>query len=109
MEVTVQYRKHTVVRTRADLNQIALAWSLTIHQSQVSEYPVVILPIYTQPYMMLSRKQLYTALTCANQLAIVVGSKKAISKALRSSDGQLRYTRLQQRLESAFLHPKIAI
>ncbi|MBG1241878.1 AAA family ATPase [Nostoc sp. NZL] len=109
MEVTVQYGKHTVVRTRADLNQIALAWSFTIHQSQVSEYPVVILPIYTQPYMMLSRKQLYTALTCAKQLAIVVGSKKAISKALRSTDGQLRYTRLQQRLESAFLHPTIAI
>ncbi|MHC5740176.1 ATP-dependent DNA helicase, partial [Nostoc sp.] len=109
MEVTVQYGKHTVVRTRADLNQIALAWSFTIHQSQGSEYPVVILPIYTQPYMMLSRKQLYTALTCAKQLAIVVGSKRAISKALRSSDGQLRYTRLQQRLESAFLHPTIAI
>ncbi|MHC5826525.1 MAG: ATP-binding domain-containing protein, partial [Nostoc sp.] len=105
----VQEGKHTVVRNRADLNQIALAWSFTIHQSQGSEYPVVILPIYTQPYMMLSREQLYTALTCAKQLAIVVGSKKAISKALRSSDGQLRYTRLQQRLESAFLHPTIAI
>ncbi|MBG1264472.1 ATP-binding domain-containing protein, partial [Nostoc commune] len=100
-EVTVQYGERTVVYDYADLNEIALAWCVTIHKSQGSEYPVVILPIYMQHYMMLTRNLFYTGLTRAKKLAIVVGAKKAISLAVRSTDDQRRYTRLQQRL----LHP----
>lgn len=97
-EVTVQYGERTVVYDYADLNEIALAWCVTIHKSQGSEYPVVILPIYMQHYMMLTRNLFYTGLTRAKKLAIVVGAKKAISLAVRSTDDQRRYTRLQQRL-----------
>lgn len=100
-EVTVLYGERTVVYDYADLNEIALAWSISIHKSQGSEYPVIVLPIYMQHYMMLTRNLFYTGLTRAKKLAIVVGAKKAISLAVRSTDDQRRYTRLQQRL----LHP----
>ncbi|MBN3957689.1 ATP-dependent RecD-like DNA helicase [Nostoc sp. NMS8] len=103
-EVTVQYGERTVVYDYADLNEIALAWCVTIHKSQGSEYPVVILPIYMQHYMMLTRNLFYTGLTRAKKLAIVVGAKKAISLAVRSTDDQQRYTRLKQRLLHAGLH-----
>jgi exodeoxyribonuclease V alpha subunit len=97
-EVTVQYSERHVTYDYADLNEIALAWSVSIHKSQGSEYPVVILPLYMQHYLMLSRNLLYTGLTRAKKLAIVIGAKKAIAVALHSTDKQQRYTRLKQRL-----------
>ncbi len=97
-EVTVDYSGRPVVYDYADLNEITLAWSVTIHKSQGSEYPVVILPLYMQHYIMLSRNLFYTGLTRARKLAIVVGDKKAISLAVRTTDDQQRYTRLWQRL-----------
>ncbi|MDZ8263607.1 ATP-dependent RecD-like DNA helicase [Nostoc sp. ChiQUE01b] len=103
-EVTVLYGERTVVYDYADLNEIALAWSISIHKSQGSEYPVIVLPIYMQHYMMLTRNLFYTGLTRAKKLAIVVGAKKAISLAVRSTDDQRRYTRLQQRLLQAGLN-----
>ena len=103
-EVIVQYGERTVIYDYADLNEITLAWSVTIHKSQGSEYPVVILPIYMQHYMMLTRNLFYTGLTRAKKLALVVGAKKAISLAVRSTDDQKRYTRLQQRLLQTGLH-----
>ncbi len=59
-EVTVLYGERTVVYDYADLNEIALAWSISIHKSQGSEYPVIVLPIYMQHYMMLTRNLFYT-------------------------------------------------
>ncbi|MHC0067707.1 SF1B family DNA helicase RecD2 [Nostoc sp. UIC 10890] len=103
-EVTILYGERTVVYDYADLNEIALAWSISIHKSQGSEYPVVILPIYMQHYMMLTRNLFYTGITRAKKLAIVVGAKKAISLAVRSTDDQQRYTRLKQRLLQAGLY-----
>lgn len=97
-EINVQYGERSVVYDYADLNEITLAWSVSIHKSQGSEYPVVILPFYMQHYMMLSRNLLYTGLTRAKKLAIVIGAKKAISLAVRSTNDMQRYTRLQQRL-----------
>ncbi|MBD2565596.1 MULTISPECIES: SF1B family DNA helicase RecD2 [Nostoc] len=103
-EVIVQYGENTVIYDYADLNEITLAWSVTIHKSQGSEYPVIVLPIYMQHYMMLTRNLFYTGLTRAKKLAIVVGAKKAISLAVRSTDDQRRYTRLKQRLLQAGLN-----
>ncbi|QJB47232.1 SF1B family DNA helicase RecD2 [Dolichospermum flos-aquae] len=97
-EINVKYGERSVVYDYADLNEITLAWSVSIHKSQGSEYPVVILPFYMQHYMMLTRNLLYTGLTRAKKLAIVIGAKKAISLAVRSTNDMRRYTRLQQRL-----------
>ncbi|BCL39841.1 ATP-dependent RecD-like DNA helicase [Nostoc sp. MS1] len=97
-EVTVEYGGRAVVYDYADLNEITLAFSISAHKSQGSEYPVVILPLYMQHYVMLSRNLFYTGLTRARKLAIVVGSVKAIVLAVRTTDDQQRYTRLWQRL-----------
>ncbi|NER49580.1 MAG: ATP-dependent RecD-like DNA helicase [Symploca sp. SIO1A3] len=98
-EVSVQYDQRNVSYDYADLNEITLAWAVTIHKSQGSEYPVVILPLYMQHYLMLSRHLLYTGLTRAKRLAIVIGAKKVIGIAVNSGERQQRHTRLQQRLE----------
>jgi len=97
-EVTVGFGERHVTYDYADLDEIALAWSVTIHKSQGSEYPVVILPIYMQHYLMLSRNLLYTGLTRAKQLAILLGPKKAIGLAIHQIKDQQRYTLLAQRL-----------
>ena len=98
-EVTVQFEGRQVNYDYADLNEVALAWSISIHKSQGSEYPVVILPLYMQHYLMLSRNLIYTGLTRAKKLAILVGTKKAIALCVRQLKEQQRYTRLQIRIE----------
>jgi exodeoxyribonuclease V alpha subunit len=97
-EVIIQFDDREVTYDYADLNEINLAWSISIHKSQGSEYPVVILPLYMQHYLMLSRNLLYTGLTRAKKLAILIGSNKAIGLAVRQLKEQQRYTRLQERL-----------
>jgi exodeoxyribonuclease V alpha subunit len=98
-EVTVQFGDRPVpYDNTADLNEIALAWAVTIHKSQGSEYPVVLLPIFMQHYLMLSRNLLYTGLTRAKKLAILVGPQKASALAVRQVKDKQRYTLLDQRL-----------
>jgi exodeoxyribonuclease V alpha subunit len=80
-EVIIDFDSREVVYDYADLNEISLAWATSIHKSQGSEYPVVILPLYTQHYVMLSRNLFYTGLTRAKKLALIVGSEKAIAIA----------------------------
>jgi len=96
----VQFGERSVSYDYADLNEITLAWAVTIHKSQGSEYPVVILPIYMQHYLMLSRNLIYTGLTRAKRLAIVVGTQKAIALAIRQVKDRQRYTLLDQRLQA---------
>jgi exodeoxyribonuclease V alpha subunit len=98
-EVTVQFAERSVRYDYADLNEITLAWAVTIHKSQGSEYPVVILPIYMQHYLMLSRNLIYTGLTRAKKLAILVGPQKAIALAVRQIKDKQRYTLLSKRLQ----------
>jgi exodeoxyribonuclease V alpha subunit len=106
-EVTVLFTgvetQRLVTYDSADLNEIALAWSVTIHKSQGSEYPVVILPIYLQHYIMLSRNLLYTGLTRAKRLAVIVGPRKAIALAVNQVKEHHRYTYLARRLIRAAL------
>ena len=94
----INFDERDVVYDYADLNEITLAWATSIHKSQGSEYPVVILPIYTQHYVMLSRNLFYTGLTRAKRLALIVGSEKAIAIAVKQVKQQQRYTRLKERL-----------
>jgi exodeoxyribonuclease V alpha subunit len=99
-EVVVQFAERQVSYDYADLPELALAWAITVHKSQGSEYPVVILPIFLQQYLLLSRNLLYTGLTRAQQLAILVGPTKAIGLAIKRIVDRQRYTALADRLGS---------
>jgi exodeoxyribonuclease V alpha subunit len=95
----VRYETKSVAYNRADLNEIGLAWAVTIHKAQGSEYPVVILPIFSQHSIMLNRNLLYTGLTRARDLAIMVGPQKAIDFAIEQFKHRERYTLLAERLK----------
>jgi exodeoxyribonuclease V alpha subunit len=97
-EVSARFSDREVTYDYADLNEITLAFATTIHKAQGSEYPVVILPVFMQHYMMLSRNLIYTGLTRARKLAIVVGSQKAIGMSVKQVKDQERYTLLAHRL-----------
>jgi len=99
-EVVVQFTERDVSYDYADLSELALAWVVTVHKSQGSEYPVVILPLFMQHYVLLSRNLLYTGLTRAKQLAILVGPTKAIGFAVKRVMDRQRYTALADRLRS---------
>jgi exodeoxyribonuclease V alpha subunit len=100
--VTVKFADRLVEYDYADLNEIALAWAVTVHKSQGSEYPVVIIPVYMQHYLLLSRNLIYTGLTRARKLVILVGPQKAIGFAVRQIKDQHRYTLLSDRISRVF-------
>ncbi len=99
-EVIINFDGRDVVYDYADLNELTLAWASSIHKSHGSEYPVVILPLYTSHYIMLSRNLFYTGITRAKKLALIVGSSKAITIAVKQVKQQERYTRLKEKLKS---------
>lgn len=98
-EVAVRFAERTVKYDYADLSELSLAWAITIHKAQGSEYPVVLLPIFTQHYILLSRNLLYTGLTRAKQRAILIGPTKAIGMAISRVMDRERYTALAARLQ----------
>jgi len=73
-----------------------LAYATTIHKSQGSEYPVVIISLTMQSYMMLKRNLLYTAITRGKKLVIIIGQKKAVAIATRDKTGLQRYSKLRE-------------
>jgi exodeoxyribonuclease V alpha subunit len=98
LEVVVAFGDREVVYEYVDLNEVGLAWALSIHKSQGSEYPVVVLPLFLQHYMLLSRNLAYTGLTRAKRQAVIIGSTKAIRIAIGQTQELERYTWLAQRL-----------
>ncbi len=84
---------------RDDIMELDLAWAITIHKSQGSEFEVVIIPVLTQHFKMLFRNLLYTGLTRARKLAVFVGTRKAMSMAVRNQDVNQRQTALNVLLQ----------
>ncbi len=82
-----------------ELDELAPAYAITVHKSQGSEYPAVVIPVHTQHFMMLQRNLLYTAITRGRKLVVLVGSRKAIGMAVRRNDVGLRKTALRWRLQ----------
>jgi len=81
-----------------ELDELAHAYAVTIHRSQGSEYPAVVIPVTTGAWMMLQRNLLYTAVTRAKRLVVLVGSRRAIGQAVRTVSAGKRFTALDHRL-----------
>ncbi len=82
----------------AELDEMTLAYAISTHRAQGSEFPVVVMPLTTQHYVMLQRNLLYTAFTRAKEMIVVVGTQKALNLAVENDAVALRYTTLMQRL-----------
>ncbi|RPH57262.1 MAG: hypothetical protein EHM81_11835 [Chloroflexi bacterium] len=81
-----------------EADELALAYVISVHKAQGSEFPVVVLPVVTQHYMLLQRNLLYTAITRARDLCVLTGSRKAINMAVRNNKVAQRFTALEWRL-----------
>jgi exodeoxyribonuclease V alpha subunit len=81
-----------------DLDEIQLAYAISIHKSQGSEYPAVIMPVTTQHYVLLQRNLIYTGLTRARELAVIVGTRKAMAMAVGNNRILERNSHLSQRI-----------
>ena len=89
---------YTLEYDQVDLDQLTLAYAISIHRAQGSEFPVVVLPLTTQHYVMLQRNLLYTAITRAKQMIVIVGTPKALKLAIANDKVAQRYTTLKERL-----------
>jgi exodeoxyribonuclease V alpha subunit len=85
---------------RNELDQLVHAYAVSVHKSQGSEYPAVVIPVSTQHFMMLQRSLLYTAVTRGKRLVVLVGSRKAIAMAVRNAAARQRFTWLAERLRA---------
>ncbi|GAU08864.1 SF1B family DNA helicase RecD2 [Desulfoplanes formicivorans] len=85
-----------------ELDELSLAYAVSVHKSQGSEYPAVIMPVVTQHYMLLQRNLIYTGLTRARKLAVMLGSHRALSIGLSNKDSSKRFTHLVYRLQEEF-------
>ena len=80
-----------------------MAYAASVHKSQGSEYPAVVIPILTQHYILLQRNLIYTAVTRGRELVVVVGTKKALAMGINNDKSHKRYTYLKHRLRSNVL------
>jgi len=97
-EVTIDFEGRKVVYEFSELDELALAYATSIHKSQGSEYAAVVIPLHTQHYTMLQRNLIYTGLTRGKRLVVLVGSRRALSLAVRNDQTGERYSMLADRL-----------
>lgn len=100
-EVVVNFDGRAVPYEYSELDEIVVAYAVSVHKSQGSEFPVIVMPVHTQHYMLLQRNLLYTGITRGKKLVVLVGTKKAIAIAIKNNKTQRRYTLLRDRLLSA--------
>lgn len=96
--LTINFEGRHVIFDWMECDQLTLAYCVSVHKSQGAEFPCVVIPLITAHYMMLQRNLLYTAITRAKKLCVLVGSKKAISMAVRNNKVAERNTALDVRL-----------
>ena len=97
-QVLISFPEKTVRYDMADLNELVLAYATTVHKAQGSEYPAVVIPLLTQHYMMLQRNLLYTAITRAKELVVIVGTREALGIAIRNNKVVERNSHLASRI-----------
>jgi len=100
-ELVVRFDDRLVTYGFGELDVLVLCYAATVHKSQGSEYPAVVIPVLTQHYPMLQRNLLYTAVTRGKKLVVLVGQTKAIAIAVRNATGRRRWSKLRE-----WLHQK---
>jgi len=93
-DVAVRFDDRLVKYDFGELDEIALAYAITIHKSQGSEFPAVVIPLATQHFMLLQRNLIYTGITRSKRLLVLVGQRKALAIAVRNDRPQRRYSGL---------------
>jgi exodeoxyribonuclease V alpha subunit len=100
-ELVASFDGRAVSYAFGELDTLVPAYATTIHKSQGSEYPAVVIPVMTQQYAMLQRNLLYTGVTRGKKLVVLVGQKKAVAIAVRNISGRRRWSKLNERLRGA--------
>ena len=98
-ELTVNFDGRAVLYDVSELDELVLAYATTIHKSQGSEYPIVVIPVLMTHYVMLQRNLIYTGVTRAKKVLVIVGTKKALALAVRNRKVQDRNTMLAVRIQ----------
>ncbi len=98
--VRIDFDGRIVEYEPGELDEISLAYATSVHKSQGSEYPAVVIPLAMQHYMLLERNLLYTAVTRGKQLVVVIGQMKALTMAVKRIGSMKRLTNLQHRLHA---------
>ena len=101
-EMVITFDGRDIAYDVNELDEIVLSYAMTIHKSQGSEYPAVIIPLMTQHYTMLQKNLVYTAITRGKSLVILVGQKKALAIAVKNNKATKRWSMLEERLSNAF-------
>jgi exodeoxyribonuclease V alpha subunit len=96
--LVVNFDGRDVVYGFGELDELVLAYATTIHKSQGSEYPAVVIPLTTQHYIMLARNLLYTAVTRGKQLVVLIGQRRALAIAVRNGVARWRWSKLWEQL-----------
>jgi len=96
--VAVVFDGREVIYDEGELDELVLSYACSIHKSQGSEYPCVVIPLHTQHFVMLKRNLLYTAITRGRRLVVIVGTRRALTQAVRNSETVTRFTGLAHRL-----------
>jgi len=97
-EVLVSLDGREIPYDFSELDELVHAYAVSIHKSQGSEYPAVVIPILTQHYILLQRNLLYTGVTRGKKLVVIIGTRKAMAIAIRNNKTEQRYTLLSERL-----------
>jgi exodeoxyribonuclease V alpha subunit len=98
--LTVRFEGRDVEYDFSELDELQLAYAITVHKSQGAEYPAVVIPIHTLHYTMLQRTLLYTAITRGRKLVVLVGSRKALWRAVNNMETKQRHSLLKWRLRA---------
>ena len=97
-EVTIRFDQREIVYDFGELDEISLAYAITIHKSQGSEFPAIVIPLAMQQYLLLQRNLVYTGMTRGKKLVILIGQKKALGMAVRNNRTENRFSGLFERL-----------
>ncbi len=99
-EIIIRFDNREVPYDFWELDEINLAYAITVHKAQGSEFPVVVMPVATQQFLLLQRNLIYTGVTRGRRLVVLIGQRKALSIALRNQQSSRRYSGLLQRLKA---------